>query len=227
MILKSSTSDHKDLKKLYDKGYSYFKNKEFDKTIEYCTKIIELDSTQYRAWYLLGHAYLKRGIKDSNNEDYNKAIESYRKIIDLNIKKSNLWNAWFGMVSAYKELGNDMKAKECYDKGKKSEQEYIDSFKPKYLSTWRNKWITAGAGSIDDFISAFEALAKMFKEWKEWGIKLYPDSSTGDDYAEFYTEDMEVAIKANFMFTTGDDDETAYLLTHHGKEVKIPKEMLP
>jgi len=98
--------------------------------------------------------------------------------------------------------------------------------KTKYVSTWRNKWITSGAGSIDDFIKTFEALAKMFKEWKEMGIKLHPDSSTGDDYAEFYTEDMDVAINARFTVTMGDDRDTAYLITDTGKEVKVPKEKL-
>ena len=39
----------------------------------------------------------------------------------------------------------------------------------------------------------------MFKEWKEMGVKLDPDSSTGDDYAEFYTDDMDVAI-INIIF---------------------------
>ena len=228
--MKSNTSDHKNLKKLYDKGYGHFKNEEFDKTIEYCTKIIELDSTHYSAWYLLGKAYLKRGIKDSNNEDYYKAIESYRKIIDLNIKKSNLWHAWEGMVSVYEELGNDMKVKECHDKRKEAENEYIEYLtKPKYMSAGRNKWITAGAGSIDDFIKTFEALAKKFKQWKEWGIKLDPYSSTEDDYAEFYTHDMDVAIKANFMITLLGDDENMYLLKDTGKEVKevkVPKELL-
>jgi len=98
---------------------------------------------------------------------------------------------------------------------------------PKYISTWRNKWITADAGSIDDFIKTFERLAKMFKEWKEMGVKLYPGSSTGDDYAEFYTEDMDVAIKAGFTVTIGDDINTVYLLTDTGREVKVPEEKLP
>jgi len=98
--------------------------------------------------------------------------------------------------------------------------------KAKYVSTWRNKWITSGAASIDDFIKTFESLIKMFKEWKEMGIKLYPGCSTGDDYAEFYTEDMDVAIKANFTVTIGDDTDTVYLITDTGKEVKVPREKL-
>jgi len=98
--------------------------------------------------------------------------------------------------------------------------------KTKYVSTWRNKWITSGAGSIDDFIKTFEALAKLFKEWKEMGIKLYPGCSTGDDYAEFYTEDMDVAIKAHFTVNIGDDRTTPYLITDNGEEVRVPKEKL-
>lgn len=98
--------------------------------------------------------------------------------------------------------------------------------KTKYISTWRNKWITSGAGSIDDFIKTFEKLAKMFKEWKEMGIKLNPDCSTGDDYAEFYTEDMDAAIKAGFTVYIGDDETTEYLITDMGKEVKVSQEKL-
>ena len=95
--------------------------------------------------------------------------------------------------------------------------------KTKYVSTWRNKWITSQASSIDDFIDTFEALAKMFKEWKELGIKLHPDSSTGDDYAEFYTNDMDVAIKAGFTVYMGEDETTEYLLTDAGEQIRVPE----
>jgi len=98
--------------------------------------------------------------------------------------------------------------------------------KTRYVSTWRNKWITAGASSVDDFIHAFEHLAKKFQEWKEMGIKLDPESSMGDDYADFYTEDMDVAIKAGFAVHVGNDKTTAYLITDTGREVKVPKEKL-
>jgi hypothetical protein len=58
------------------------------------------------------------------------------------------------------------------------------------------------------------------------GIKLYPRCSTGDDYVEFYTKDMEVAVKAGFTVTIGDDEDTVYLLTDTGKEVRVPEEGL-
>ncbi len=98
--------------------------------------------------------------------------------------------------------------------------------KKTYTSTWRNKWITAHASTIDDFINTFEALAKQFRQWKEWGIKLEDDDGVGDDYATFITDDMDVAIKAGFMVYFGDDRETEYLITLSGEEIKAPKEKL-
>jgi len=96
-----------------------------------------------------------------------------------------------------------------------------------YTTTWRNKWITANAGTIDDFINIFEALAKQFREWKKWGIELSDDGAVGDDYAAFITDDMDIAIRAGFTFTyVDDDDENEYLETLSGKHVKVPKEKL-
>jgi hypothetical protein len=69
-----------------------------------------------------------------------------------------------------------------------------------FVTTWRNKWITSHATSIDDFIDTFEYLAEMFKKWKQMGIKLLNDRGVQDDYARFFTHDKEVAIKANFIF---------------------------
>ena len=58
------------------------------------------------------------------------------------------------------------------------------------------------------------------------GIKLYPDSSTGDDYAEFYTEVMDIAIKANFTVTIGDNGTIPYLITDKGEEIRVPEEKM-
>jgi len=98
--------------------------------------------------------------------------------------------------------------------------------KKMYMLTWRNKWITSHASTIDDFINTFEALAKQFRQWKEWGVKLEDDSGVGDDYATFIPDDMDVAIKAGFTVYSGDDRETEYLITLSGEEVKVPKEKL-
>lgn len=89
------------------------------------------------------------------------------------------------------------------------------------MITWRNKWITSDAKTIDDFIRTFEALAKKFKQWKEWGIQLYDDGGVGDDYAIFITDNMDVAIKAGFMFRSSSGD---YLETLSGEEIKVPRD---
>ena len=85
-----------------------------------------------------------------------------------------------------------------------------------YITTWRNKWITANAGSIDDFISIFEELAESFRRWKKAGIKLDTDSGIGDDYADFYTEDKEVAIREGFVSKYEDGRE--FLPTRSGND---------
>ncbi len=86
-----------------------------------------------------------------------------------------------------------------------------------YTTTWRNKWITSNAGTIDDFISIFEELTEMFRRWKKAGIKLDSNSGIGDDYADFYTEDKEVAIREDFACKYEDGRE--FLPTRSGNEV--------
>ena len=56
----------------------------------------------------------------------------------------------------------------------------------------------------------------MLRDWKEMGIKLDPDSGVGDDYAEFYTPNREVAIKAGFVCEY--EDGRKFLETRSGKK---------
>ena len=58
------------------------------------------------------------------------------------------------------------------------------------------------------------------------GIKLDPESDIGGDYAEFYTNDMDIAIKANFTFYLDEDETTEYLETDTGEQVRVPQEKL-
>ena len=70
----------------------------------------------------------------------------------------------------------------------------------KYITTFRNKWITSSAGSIDDFIEVYEDLAGMMRRWKDKGIILDPDilGGVGEDYAQFCTNDETVAQQEGF-----------------------------
>lgn len=62
-----------------------------------------------------------------------------------------------------------------------------------YRLLHRNKFLTLEAKSIDDFIETFEKELLKLKEWKRRGVILDPASNTCDDYAEFITNDPEVA----------------------------------
>jgi len=60
----------------------------------------------------------------------------------------------------------------------------------RYETMWRNKWITDGDKTIDDFIKTYEDIIKMFEGWKEKGVQV---ENHDDDYATFYTENEKVA----------------------------------
>ena len=71
----------------------------------------------------------------------------------------------------------------------------------KYIMTFRNKWITSNAGSIDDFIKIYEDIAGLMRRWKEKGIILDPDilGAVGDDYAQYCTHDEAIAQQEGFQ----------------------------
>jgi len=98
--------------------------------------------------------------------------------------------------------------------------------KPIYMMNWRNKWITARADSIDDFITTYDSLAAHFRKLKEWGITLYEDGGVGDDYATFITDDMETAVRAGFVVYKDEELKEGYLLTLQGEEVRISDSLL-
>lgn len=63
---------------------------------------------------------------------------------------------------------------------------------------WRNKWLTAGATSIDDMIKELRRAAKELEQMKRNGVRLDPDSDIGNDYATLITRNRNVA-KLYFM----------------------------
>lgn len=74
--------------------------------------------------------------------------------------------------------------------------------KSRYEHLWRNKFLTVEAKTIDNFIAIYEELASMFRDWKELGIELDPDSGIDDDYAVFVTSDEEIAQREGFELAT-------------------------
>ena len=80
----------------------------------------------------------------------------------------------------------------------------------KYDMTWRNKWITGNAKSIDDMISSYEgALSELriLKHEIDAGKVFGIFDSAEDDYIDFATADKEVAEMLDFTERDVDDDD--------------------
>jgi len=74
----------------------------------------------------------------------------------------------------------------------------------RYVTTWRNKWLTAEAKSIDDMISMLRAAADYLDQMRKDGVFLDDDGGVGDDYAHLVTTDPKVAEKYGLV------DESKY-----------------
>ncbi len=83
----------------------------------------------------------------------------------------------------------------------------------RYVSTWRNKWLTAEAKSIEEMIAMLRAAADHLDQMRKDGVVLDEDGGIGDDYARLVTTDPKIAEKyglvdeAEFWGTVDEDDE--------------------
>ncbi len=80
----------------------------------------------------------------------------------------------------------------------------------RFVMTWRNKWLTAEAKSIEDMISMLRAAADHLDQMRKDGVVLDDDGGVGDDYAHLVTTDAKVAEKYGLVDESdywGPDDE--------------------
>jgi hypothetical protein len=81
----------------------------------------------------------------------------------------------------------------------------------RFVTLWRNKWLTADAKSIDEMIAALRQAADALEAMRLDGVVLENDGSVGDDYAHLVTTDPEVAKKYDMIeeseFWAEDEDE--------------------
>jgi hypothetical protein len=76
-----------------------------------------------------------------------------------------------------------------------------------YQKTWRNKWLTANANSIEDMIDALQRAVDELRAMKAAGVVLKEDCSVKDDYALLVTEDRAVAERFEFEEEEEDDED--------------------
>src|SRR6476620_5267416 len=69
----------------------------------------------------------------------------------------------------------------------------------RYVTLWRNKWLTASASTIDDMIAALRDAADTLAAMQRDGVTLESDQSVGDDYAHLVTTDPEIAKKYDMV----------------------------
>jgi hypothetical protein len=79
----------------------------------------------------------------------------------------------------------------------KYKQLWQDAHPPakRYVTLWRNKWLTADAKSVKDMIDALGSAVDNLRSMLADGVTLDPAGGTSDDYAYLVTTDPIVAKK--------------------------------
>jgi hypothetical protein len=65
----------------------------------------------------------------------------------------------------------------------------------RYLMLWRNKFLTAGAKTVDEMAEALRHAAETLAAMRADGVTLDPEGGTEDDYAYLVTTDPDIARK--------------------------------
>lgn len=74
----------------------------------------------------------------------------------------------------------------------------------RYVTIWRNKWLTAEAKSIEEMARMLRSAADRLDQMRADGVVLEDDAGAGDDYARLVTTDPKVAEKYGLI------DESEY-----------------
>ena len=82
-------------------------------------------------------------------------------------------------------------------------EKYADLWKQakkRYVALWRNKWLTADAGTLEDLIRSLRAAAAQLEAMRTDGVTLDREAGgIGDDDARLVTTDPEVAKKYDMV----------------------------
>lgn len=65
----------------------------------------------------------------------------------------------------------------------------------RYVTIWRNKFLTLDAQTIDDMVQALHGAAATLEAMRADGVTMDPEGGTADDYALLITTDPDIAKK--------------------------------
>jgi hypothetical protein len=77
-----------------------------------------------------------------------------------------------------------------------------------YELSWRNKFLTADANTLDEMISTLQAATDELRAMRAAGVTLDP-CGMEDDYARLVTDDPKVAEQFGFSFTEYEPEDDA------------------
>lgn len=83
-------------------------------------------------------------------------------------------------------------------------QDLWSKSRKRYVMTWRNKWLTSGAKSIEEMSTALHAAAEQLDQMRQDGVVIEDNGGIADDYAQLVTTDAKIAEKYGFV------DESEY-----------------
>lgn len=69
----------------------------------------------------------------------------------------------------------------------------------RYITLWRNKWLTAQAETLDEMIMSLKGAARDLDSMRRDGVVLEEGDGTADDYALLVTTDPDVAKKYGML----------------------------
>jgi len=90
-LAKTTKEVKEDARNYFNLGNASYNKKDYDKTIEYLTRAIELDHKDAKA-------YNNRGLAYKNKGEYDKAIEDYTRVIEIDPNDAKAYNNFINIL---------------------------------------------------------------------------------------------------------------------------------
>jgi len=171
-------------KYLTNLGKNSMKEDDLDRSMQYLSKAIEYDSDYPAANFYMGNLYMKV-------QDYELAIESYKKGLGSKVKTGN-YKILYLLGSSYQRLGNLDKAKEFFEYSLNNKKSYTKArfALANVLYSQQNynqskEYLLEIIESEPSYIKAYELLVNLFLDTKDYnkaqeysmmGIDINPKS---------------------------------------------------
>jgi hypothetical protein len=122
--LKMSKASDIKLHDLLKKSVELEEKEDWNGLLKHSLRWTELQPKEYAAWFNLGNAYAK-------SEQYNKAIESFKRALNIN---NNYSETWFNLGVTYNTIGQRIQVKKIYKVLKKLDPSTAKEFQRLFIN---------------------------------------------------------------------------------------------